>query len=58
MFRNCMCDATHNKPSSLGCTDVNEVSKHIVFILGNNVFTYLDVNMIYCGSWLSGAAAQ
>ena len=53
-----MCDATHNKPSGLGCTDVNEVSKHIVFILGNNVFTYLNVNMIYCGSWLSGAAAQ
>ena len=43
MFRNCMWDATHNKSFGLGLTAINDVRKHIYYIL-DNIFVFLYIS--------------
>ena len=58
LFRNYVCDATHNNPFYLGLTAVNELCKHIFYILDDIYFSFTKVYTKYCGSWLSNAEAE
>ena len=53
-----MCNANHDNPFGSGFTAVNEVCKHIFYILDDIMFSFTKVYMIYCGSWLSDAEAK
>ena len=43
LFRNCLWDATHNESFGLGLTALNEVRKHIHYIL-DNIYIYISTD--------------
>ena len=57
-FRNYMCNVTHHNPFGSGLTSVNEVCKRIFYIFDDIYFSFIQIYMIYCGSWLSYVEAK
>ena len=58
LFRNYICNATHHNPFGLVLTAVNEVCKHIFYILDNIIVSFTKVYMIYFGSLLSNTESK
>ena len=48
IFRNYMCNANHHNPFGSGLTDVNEVCKHIFYILDDIHIYFTKFYTIYC----------
>ena len=55
MFRKFVYDATYHRPFCLVLKNINEVCKHIVFILGNG-FVLIPIAIrcnVFAGKWLT-----